>query len=323
MVTGKKILSGLALAGAGFGGATIITTGDSEPPVITEQAQVIVLDEQVGDDEVEQGEASEKTQVKVEAEVDENTLEGEEFFDTYISGEGSVVVSEGIAYKALAYSSEESVADDADQVRIIGKKIDGTVFEDPGDQARLRSESQDLVPGITKVLETMKPGDKREIVIAPGQAYGSKGLKGKVEPNETLIYEVEIISADEVRKQEGEGAAQKEKEEADRIAEKERIAQEEAQREKEAQETKDAQAEKDRQAKERKDKEVAEAERQRKEREASVSQEPVWQPPTYSCNCSKTCSNMSSCDEAYYQLNNCGCSVRDGDDDGIPCENIC
>lgn len=52
---------------------------------------------------------------------------------------------------------------------------------------------------------------------------------------------------------------------------------------------------------------------------------PTQAPATnsYSCNCSKTCPNMSSCDEAYYQLNNCGCSVRDGDDDGVPCESIC
>ena len=43
----------------------------------------------------------------------------------------------------------------------------------------------------------------------------------------------------------------------------------------------------------------------------------------YSCSCSKTCTEMSSCDEAYYQLNQCGCSKRDGDKDGVPCESIC
>ncbi|MBP9758982.1 S-layer homology domain-containing protein [Candidatus Dojkabacteria bacterium] len=43
----------------------------------------------------------------------------------------------------------------------------------------------------------------------------------------------------------------------------------------------------------------------------------------YTCNCSKTCTQMSSCDEAYYQLDTCGCSKRDGDNDGIPCEDLC
>jgi len=42
----------------------------------------------------------------------------------------------------------------------------------------------------------------------------------------------------------------------------------------------------------------------------------------YSCNCSKTCPNLS-CAEAQYQLNTCGCSVRDADDDGIACDAQC
>ncbi len=43
----------------------------------------------------------------------------------------------------------------------------------------------------------------------------------------------------------------------------------------------------------------------------------------YVCNCSKTCAQMSSCAEAQYQLNICGCSARDGDDDGIACDSDC
>jgi len=43
----------------------------------------------------------------------------------------------------------------------------------------------------------------------------------------------------------------------------------------------------------------------------------------FQCNCSKTCPNMASCEEAYFQLNNCECSKRDGDKDGVPCEEIC
>jgi len=43
----------------------------------------------------------------------------------------------------------------------------------------------------------------------------------------------------------------------------------------------------------------------------------------FSCNCSKTCPNMISCAEAQYQLNICGCSARDGDNDGIACDADC
>ena len=40
--------------------------------------------------------------------------------------------------------------------------------------------------------------------------------------------------------------------------------------------------------------------------------------PSYMCNCSKTCGQMSSCQEARYQLYECGCSQRDGDGDQGP-----
>ncbi|OGM76145.1 hypothetical protein A2188_01645 [Candidatus Woesebacteria bacterium RIFOXYA1_FULL_43_9] len=44
---------------------------------------------------------------------------------------------------------------------------------------------------------------------------------------------------------------------------------------------------------------------------------------SYVCNCSKTCPQMSSCTEAQYQLDVCGCSARDADDDGIACDSDC
>ncbi len=44
---------------------------------------------------------------------------------------------------------------------------------------------------------------------------------------------------------------------------------------------------------------------------------------SYTCNCSKTCPQMSSCAEAQYQLNVCGCSKRDADKDGIACDADC
>ncbi|MDD2483066.1 MAG: thermonuclease family protein [Candidatus Shapirobacteria bacterium] len=44
---------------------------------------------------------------------------------------------------------------------------------------------------------------------------------------------------------------------------------------------------------------------------------------SFICDCSKACTKISSCEEAYYQLNTCGCSVRDNDGDGVPCESLC
>ncbi len=41
------------------------------------------------------------------------------------------------------------------------------------------------------------------------------------------------------------------------------------------------------------------------------------------CDCNKTCSQMSSCAEAQWQLNTCGCNARDGNNDGVACDTAC
>jgi endonuclease YncB( thermonuclease family) len=56
---------------------------------------------------------------------------------------------------------------------------------------------------------------------------------------------------------------------------------------------------------------------------ATDSENTASSSPSYVCSCGKTCGQMTSCEEAYYQLNHCGCSARDGDEDGIPCESLC
>jgi hypothetical protein len=51
-----------------------------------------------------------------------------------------------------------------------------------------------------------------------------------------------------------------------------------------------------------------------------------WSPPapkatsSYRCDGRKRCSQMSSCAEAKFFLNNCPGAEMDGDGDGIPCE---
>jgi hypothetical protein len=62
--------------------------------------------------------------------------------------------------------------------------------------------------------------------------------------------------------------------------------------------------------------------------EVPQQQEQPTQPPPppapvgYSCDCNKTCGAMT-CEEAYFQLNTCGCGARDNDNDGVPCESVC
>jgi endonuclease YncB( thermonuclease family) len=55
----------------------------------------------------------------------------------------------------------------------------------------------------------------------------------------------------------------------------------------------------------------------------AITPPPANTSRAFECNCNLTCSQISSCDEAYYQLNSCGCNRLDGNNDGIPCTNLC
>lgn len=49
----------------------------------------------------------------------------------------------------------------------------------------------------------------------------------------------------------------------------------------------------------------------------------VYAEPSFRCGSKTKCSQMASCEEAYFYLNKCGVRSLDRDKDGIPCESIC
>ena len=50
-----------------------------------------------------------------------------------------------------------------------------------------------IVPGLYKALHFAKEGDKVMIHIPAKEGYGSKGLKGMVQPNEDLFYDIMVM----------------------------------------------------------------------------------------------------------------------------------
>lgn len=84
-----------------------------------------------------------------------------------------------------------------------GKLADGKVFdtnvEDPkkgkkNNPLRFKLGAGKVIRGWDEALQTMTLGEKAEIVIQPEWAYGKKGLEGKIPPNSTLTFEVELVT---------------------------------------------------------------------------------------------------------------------------------
>ena len=71
--------------------------------------------------------------------------------------------------------------------------IDGTEFDSSygrGEPAQFPLNQ--VIPGWTKALQAMPVGSKWIIYLPSDQAYGQRG-GGPIGPNETLIFEVELL----------------------------------------------------------------------------------------------------------------------------------
>ena len=84
-----------------------------------------------------------------------------------------------------------------------GSLINGTVFDqtEPGLPANFVVNK--LIPGWTEALEIMKEGDHWELVIPAALAYGSRGAGGVIPPDQTLVFDLELVKVTPAPKDQG------------------------------------------------------------------------------------------------------------------------
>eukprot|EP01133_Synstelium_polycarpum_P009127 gene9127-10703_t len=90
-------------------------------------------------------------------------------------------------------------------VHYVGKTIDGTVFENThhlpqfkqqlGKMVVLGSSSDDGVPeGLMMAIKTMKRQERASVTLRSKYAFGSAGVYGKILPNVTCVYDIELVA---------------------------------------------------------------------------------------------------------------------------------
>ena len=147
-----------------------------------------------------QEEFAAKVQAKQAAELAEmsekNSAAGTAFMEENGKKEGVVVTKSGLQYEVLKEGEGPApVATDMVKVDYVGTLVDGTEF----DSSIKRGEPvvfgvAQVVPGWSEALQLMNVGSKYRVVIPPELAYGEAGAPPVIQPNSTLVFEIDLIS---------------------------------------------------------------------------------------------------------------------------------
>jgi FKBP-type peptidyl-prolyl cis-trans isomerase FkpA len=120
---------------------------------------------------------------------------GAAFLATNAKEQGVRVTASGLQYRVLREASGPR-PNEADTVRVdyIGRLLDGRAFEDTYaiDHSASFALSQ-VMPGLGEALRLMPVGAKYRFWLPAELAYAEHGLPGQIEPNATLVFEIELL----------------------------------------------------------------------------------------------------------------------------------
>jgi FKBP-type peptidyl-prolyl cis-trans isomerase len=120
---------------------------------------------------------------------------GQQFLKENGKKEGVTTTASGLQYKVLREGTgKQPRTTDVVEVHYEGRLIEGTVF----DSSYARRETIEfpldgVIAGWTEGVALMKEGAKYQLYIPSELAYGSHGAGGDIGPDETLIFDVELI----------------------------------------------------------------------------------------------------------------------------------
>lgn len=130
---------------------------------------------------------------------------GKDFLEENAKKEGVVTLPSGLQYKVLKQGNG-AVAKVNDKVTVLyeGRLIDGKVFdstEKHGGEPATFFPSQ-VIKGWTEALCMMPVGSKWQLYIPQELAYGARGAGSDIPAYSTLVFDVEVLSIEEEKKEE-------------------------------------------------------------------------------------------------------------------------
>ena len=124
-----------------------------------------------------------------------NKAKAEDFFAKNAKAVSVKTTASGLQYKVLKQGQgQKPKASDTVSVRYKGTLLNGSVF-DSTDKTNepVTFKVTDVIKGWTEALQMMQPGSRWKIYVPAKLAYGERGIGGPIGPNETLIFEIELV----------------------------------------------------------------------------------------------------------------------------------
>jgi len=121
---------------------------------------------------------------------------GEKFLAENGNRPGVKTTPSGLEYEVITEGTgKKPKASNRVSVNYSGKLLDGTEFDSSYKRGEpIEFRLNEVIPGWTEGVQLMKEGAKYRFFIPSKLAYGTEGTPGgPIGPNETLIFEVELL----------------------------------------------------------------------------------------------------------------------------------
>jgi len=144
-----------------------------------------------------QADVQKRYQERVKAVAEKNKQAGEAFLAENAKKEGVVTLPSGLQYRILKQGDgKKPVSQDSVECHYRGTLIDGTEFDSSYKRGTPLVVKVDggIIQGWSEALKLMPLGSKWQLYIPSNLAYGERGAGSQIEPNATLIFEVEPLA---------------------------------------------------------------------------------------------------------------------------------
>jgi FKBP-type peptidyl-prolyl cis-trans isomerase len=127
--------------------------------------------------------------------LEKNKKDGDAFLAANAKKEGVVALPSGLQYKIMTPGQGPKPTDDDTVVcNYRGTLLDGKEFDSSAGRGPATFGVKDVIPGFREAVKLMPVGSKWQLFIPASLAYGDRGAGNVIEPNATLIFELELVS---------------------------------------------------------------------------------------------------------------------------------